>query len=901
MKASASTHVLAVFALWASTVPPCARAQEEAPLEFRDPETCAPCHPRHYLEWRGSAHAYAAVDPVVQACIRLATAEAGAEMGRLCIGCHVPALARGAGAETPPAEPLDLGTATDSAMRGVTCDVCHRMRPGADERPLANANFELSPGQVYKGRLVRPAPTSDHEMATSDYIGSPTLCGSCHDVFHAGGLLESTHAQWSASIYRERADECSDCHMLRYSGKASVDGRFREELRRHNFPAVTLPLVPFPNRGLQEEGVLEVLRATARMSARWPGAHTAGTPLELRIKVKNVGAGHNLPSGISNKREMWLEVVVEDVSSGAVVFRSGQRDSSGDLLDFHSREAPGGDAQLVSFRDRLLDGEGREVTFFWRAKSLDVRSLKPLEERTVRYSVPTPADLLGARLRVRVRLLYRPFPPYALRELGLEELAEQVPVWELATLESPPVPVVREAPRPTVFRFPDDFSTLAEAARSLRPGDTLEIQPGEHTTAETLRLGGTGQRWVGAGGSTGTTIRYIGPASSPSASVLDLTAEGPGPALEGPWIEGLTLAGGWGTLEADGLCRGGGALIRGTSPVLRDVRIVDCAVTSRPGSGLGGGIFLESSGARLEDVTLAGCAASRGGGLALGPSVASKDVAEGLLLRGLVIRGCVAEDGGAAILLPGARATFERLEAAGDRARKAGGAIFVSKGASLELRNATIVHCESEGEAGAIRALSAEPPLILRSIFWSNSPAEGDGRFVGCLTESAQGQGPARLFPLFVDPGGYWEGSAWVPGDYRLLLGSPAIDAAGPGAPLDPDDSWGDLGAHFLEQPLRPFVRGDTDGDGVVGPADVAPLVDYLEGGKEPRCLDALDLDDNGHVDVGDILWLTGFLLGEAPRPRPPYPGCGPDPTFNEGLSCQRKADPCRGPIEEAR
>ena len=126
------------------------------------------------------------------------------------------------------------------------------LRPG---HPIANARFELSPDDVFYGRLHKPQDNPAHESASSELIGKSEFCGSCHDVVHKGRMIESAFVEWSESVYRERGVECQSCHMLHYAGQAAVGGPFRERLRRHNFPGVSVPLIPFPNLGYQTEEV----------------------------------------------------------------------------------------------------------------------------------------------------------------------------------------------------------------------------------------------------------------------------------------------------------------------------------------------------------------------------------------------------------------------------------------------------------------------------------------------------------------------------------------------------------------------------------------------------------------------------------------------------------------------
>lgn len=51
---------------------------------------------------------------------------------------------------------------------------------------------------------------------------------------------------------------------------------------------------------------------------------------EIKVRVKNIRAGHNLPTSLTNVRQMWLEISVTD-SSGKVLTRSGRIDSDGHL------------------------------------------------------------------------------------------------------------------------------------------------------------------------------------------------------------------------------------------------------------------------------------------------------------------------------------------------------------------------------------------------------------------------------------------------------------------------------------------------------------------------------------------------------------------------------------------
>ena len=57
--------------------------------------------------------------------------------------------------------------------------------------------------------------------------------------------------------------------------------------------------------------------------------------IEFRVQVKNGTDGHNVPTGFTGERLVWLQVNETD-STGKIIFKSGDRDPNGDLRDGHS-------------------------------------------------------------------------------------------------------------------------------------------------------------------------------------------------------------------------------------------------------------------------------------------------------------------------------------------------------------------------------------------------------------------------------------------------------------------------------------------------------------------------------------------------------------------------------------
>jgi len=108
------------------------------------------------------------------------------------------------------------------------------------------------------------------------------------------------------------------------------------------------------------------------------------------------------------------------------------------------------------------------------------------------------------------------------------------------------------------------------------------------------------------------------------------------------------------------------------------------------------------------------------------------------------------------------------------------------------------------------------------------------------------------------------------------------------GQGIHPDLSGGRVEiVPFWPPMLRPFRRGDVNGDGSFEISDPIYLLNWLfANGPEPPCLDAADLDDGGRIDIGDAINCLEFLfVGDW---YPPYPhfNAGLDPTPDDLGDC---------------
>jgi hypothetical protein len=132
---------------------------------------CGECHEHAEREWRRSAHARAASEPLYQAM----RAEPGAEG---CDRCHAPLAAA-------------LGPGDAVTAEGVTCDVCHTI--DRVELGQKGAIFALRlDGNVKFGPLCDARDQYFHRMGCSPLHREAIFCAACH-----------THREGDLPVYTE--------------------------------------------------------------------------------------------------------------------------------------------------------------------------------------------------------------------------------------------------------------------------------------------------------------------------------------------------------------------------------------------------------------------------------------------------------------------------------------------------------------------------------------------------------------------------------------------------------------------------------------------------------------------------------------------------------------------------
>jgi hypothetical protein len=178
--------------------------------------------------------------------------------------------------------------------------------------------------------------------------------------------------------------------------------------------------------------------------------------------------------------------------------------------------------------------------------------------------------------------------------------------------------------------------------------------------------------------------------------------------------------------------------------------------------------------------------------------------------------------------------------------------------------------------------VDASQDVYVTGYVWNGDPAAG-GTGADYVTMKYSPMGEA----LWVAP---YDG----PGSKTDTAQCLAVDASG-GVYIagtsygGPDFSVDFAVVKYLQPPAgkASFLRGDGDSNGVLDIEDSRLCLAYLfNDAKEPICLDALDVNDDGAVNIADPIYSLNFLSFGAPEiPSPGLQGCEPDPT-EDNLTC---------------
>jgi hypothetical protein len=323
---------------------------------FTPPEACRGCHPKQYNDWTGSVHALAFQDPIFQGELNKAVQAAGPSVARQCVGCHSPA-----GMVTGEIKKPGIADLSPMALAGVSCDICHSISEvthlQTPSHEPENGSFILSPGvdSIAGVKLIKRGPFKPsgdcgkgfHECAETPVSLRAELCAGCHQVYHYDDHfpLGSTYLEWKHSAYAQKEILCQDCHMVDFDVFLSAADDFRKPERdeyRHFFNGANYLLYYLAATAAKKAGDetraatimykydMAVKRLKSAADLEISPFYQNGSISEVRVRVKNIRAGHNLPTSMTNIRQMWLDITIKD-DKGNILLSSGSVDTDGRL------------------------------------------------------------------------------------------------------------------------------------------------------------------------------------------------------------------------------------------------------------------------------------------------------------------------------------------------------------------------------------------------------------------------------------------------------------------------------------------------------------------------------------------------------------------------------------------
>jgi DNA-binding beta-propeller fold protein YncE len=276
---------------------------------------CGQCHAAQYAAWQKSAHAHAAVDPMVLFCSGIEQQNNGVQYSRLCAGCHDPVSSR-------------LGDTSLTSGRGITCLGCHDA--ARTIRAGGNEDLQVATNDWTVDHAARAA-------ASLPLLRDPRFCGTCHEQFVPGDGMRAigTLAEYQASVYAGSTDvqvanpiiddggaappvaviedgggsfvaRCVDCHAPVYQGVAD-----------HSMVGGNVYLAT----EVTNDSTMAANEVANLQSALTLAASRVGDVVYLTIT--NRGAGHSFPTGVTDIREPWVELQAVDASKNVVAVYGG--------------------------------------------------------------------------------------------------------------------------------------------------------------------------------------------------------------------------------------------------------------------------------------------------------------------------------------------------------------------------------------------------------------------------------------------------------------------------------------------------------------------------------------------------------------------------------------------------
>lgn len=394
---------LVLFVLFGRAMAQSSSLPTESSSLFTGSGRCAICHVSNetalrdsrgvdvapVTHWAPTMMANAARDPLWQAKVESEVAEFPAlkeVIENKCTTCHMPMGRTQAVFDGATGYSLEEGNASQLAMDGVSCTVCHQIQPdnlGTDES--FSGGFSIDDSRTifgpYLETLTGPMQNTINYLPTfGAHVQGSELCATCHTLFTpfvddqgevAGEFPEQVaYLEWQNSDHGREGRECQDCHMPRLDEPITITkipptAEARSPFWQHFFVGGNAFMLQILRDNGAEIGTVaspaqfdsaivrtrqQLREQTVRMAVE---AAVERDRLVLDVEVENL-AGHKFPTGIPIRRA-WLHVRVTD-AAGEEVFESGGYDAEGRLHHETGAMEPHRDTVDVETQTQIYEG-----------------------------------------------------------------------------------------------------------------------------------------------------------------------------------------------------------------------------------------------------------------------------------------------------------------------------------------------------------------------------------------------------------------------------------------------------------------------------------------------------------------------------------------------------------------
>jgi len=431
---------LVALGFWMVLAVPFAFSQEKINMDqFISPETCSGCHGEIFEQWENSMHHLSHKDPVysrVAQFLRQGLINEGEiQEAESCVKCHTPV---GVVTGFPQKLSDDLSKTPEIATQGIQCDYCHSAETITR---MYNNGLVLKPGQGEDEPGTKYGPFDDsipdfHEAQFSQLHRESKICGTCHNVKHVvfGTDLETTYTEWESSPYNskdpDKRIDCQGCHMYQRPGIPATGSSVRPEnpgaatdyseerphIFTHYFVGANAFVPGMFNGQNKNQMAIERLKNAATLSVDTSLIHTQ----KLNITVFNTGAGHSIPTGVGDLRQVWLEITIQD-KDHKTNFQTGVLNEKHELSE-----------DAVIFRTVFGDENGNPVINIAKARQV-LKDNRIKAKQSVSQTIALPFAP-GKGAMITARLLYRGMPQKILNLVPGTPF-EPLPVIEMAKVQ----------------------------------------------------------------------------------------------------------------------------------------------------------------------------------------------------------------------------------------------------------------------------------------------------------------------------------------------------------------------------------------------------------------------------------------------------------------------------------